>query len=87
MSPWLAAFLDRQIGFLDIARVVANWTGIPVGRMVKDEIASVLMIGDALKGWAAVFIAQQMGFSDTVIGLVALAVYGPLTLRAVRGRP
>jgi type VI secretion system protein VasG len=32
-----------------IAAVVGDWTGIPVGRMVKDEIASVLSIGDALK--------------------------------------
>jgi type VI secretion system protein VasG len=32
-----------------IAAVVGDWTGIPVGRMVKDEIASVLTIGDALK--------------------------------------
>jgi type VI secretion system protein VasG len=32
-----------------IASVVGDWTGIPVGRMVKDEIASVLSIGDALK--------------------------------------
>ncbi len=32
-----------------VAAVVGDWTGIPVGRMVKDEIASVLAIGDALK--------------------------------------
>ena len=32
-----------------IAAVVGDWTGIPVGRMVKDEIASVLTIADALK--------------------------------------
>lgn len=32
-----------------ITAVVGDWTGIPVGRMVKDEIASVLTIGDALK--------------------------------------
>ena len=32
-----------------IAAVVGDWTGIPVGRMVKDEIASVLSIGEALK--------------------------------------
>ncbi len=32
-----------------VAAVVGDWTGIPVGRMVKDEIASVLTIGDALK--------------------------------------
>jgi type VI secretion system protein VasG len=32
-----------------IASVVGDWTGIPVGRMVKDEIASVLAIGEELK--------------------------------------
>jgi type VI secretion system protein VasG len=32
-----------------IAAVVGDWTGIPVGRMVKDEIESVLTIGTALK--------------------------------------
>ena len=32
-----------------VASVVGDWTGIPVGRMVKDEIASVLTIGDQLK--------------------------------------
>jgi type VI secretion system protein VasG len=32
-----------------IASVVGDWTGIPVGRMVKDEIASVLSIADQLK--------------------------------------
>lgn len=32
-----------------VASVVGDWTGIPVGRMVKDEIASVLTIADALK--------------------------------------
>ena len=32
-----------------IASVVGDWTGIPVGRMVKDEVRSVLAIGDRLK--------------------------------------
>ncbi|CAN7437262.1 type VI secretion system ATPase TssH [Caulobacter sp. LjRoot300] len=32
-----------------VATVVGDWTGIPVGRMVKDEIASVLTIADQLK--------------------------------------
>jgi type VI secretion system protein VasG len=31
-----------------IAAVVADWTGIPVGRMVKDEIASILNLAEAL---------------------------------------
>jgi len=32
-----------------VAAVVGDWTGIPVGRMVKDEIASILAIADQLK--------------------------------------
>ncbi|SFO46479.1 type VI secretion system ATPase TssH [Sphingomonas sp. OK281] len=32
-----------------IAAVVGDWTGIPIGRMVKDEIASVLTVADKLK--------------------------------------
>jgi len=33
------------------------------------------LAGDALKGWAAVFAAEQAGFSAAVVGLVALAVF------------
>jgi len=32
-----------------VAAVVGDWTGIPIGRMVKDEIASVLVMSDQLK--------------------------------------
>jgi type VI secretion system protein VasG len=32
-----------------IASVVADWTGIPVGRMVKNEIAQVLTLADSLE--------------------------------------
>lgn len=32
-----------------IASVVADWTGIPVGRMVKNEIAQVLSLADSLE--------------------------------------
>jgi type VI secretion system protein VasG len=31
-----------------VAAVVSDWTGIPVGRMVKDEISSVLSLADTL---------------------------------------
>ena len=44
-------------------------------RSGNKKAALVTLIGDALKGWAAVFIAQKTGFSDNVIGLVALAVF------------
>ena len=32
-----------------VAAVVGDWTGIPIGRMVKNEIASVLVMADQLK--------------------------------------
>ena len=33
-----------------MASVIADWTGIPVGRMVKNEIEAVLGLADTLKG-------------------------------------
>ncbi|AXS78960.1 glycerol-3-phosphate 1-O-acyltransferase PlsY [Dechloromonas sp. HYN0024] len=44
-------------------------------RSGNKKAALVTLIGDALKGWVAVFAAEQMGFSSTVVGLVALAVF------------
>ena len=44
-------------------------------RSGNKKAALFTLLGDALKGWAAVFIAQKMGFSDTLSGLVALAVF------------
>lgn len=44
-------------------------------RSGNKKAALMTLIGDALKGAVAVIVAQQMGFSDTVIGLVALAVF------------
>jgi len=41
-----------------VAAVVADWTGIPVGRMVKNEIEAVLKLADAL---AARVIGQRHG--------------------------
>lgn len=32
-----------------VASVVSDWTGIPVGRMVKDEVATILQLADLLK--------------------------------------
>ncbi|WP_034161127.1 type VI secretion system ATPase TssH [Sphingomonas sp. ERG5] len=58
LEPALAALADAAgddpmvFGVVDadaIAAVVGDWTGIPIGRMVKDEIASVLTIADRLK--------------------------------------
>lgn len=44
-SPLVFPSVDAQ----SVAAVVADWTGIPVGRMVKDEIAAVLSLADALE--------------------------------------
>jgi acyl phosphate:glycerol-3-phosphate acyltransferase len=39
------------------------------------KAAVFTLVGDALKGWIAVFAAQKLGFSDNAVGLVALAVF------------
>ncbi|MDD5268007.1 MAG: type VI secretion system ATPase TssH [Methylococcales bacterium] len=43
-QPLMFPTVDSQA----IASVIADWTGIPVGRMVKNEIAAVLNLGDTL---------------------------------------
>ncbi|MBV8853118.1 MAG: type VI secretion system ATPase TssH, partial [Sinobacteraceae bacterium] len=42
--PLMLPSVDEQA----VASVVADWTGIPVGRMVKDEVASVLNLATTL---------------------------------------
>ena len=44
-------------------------------RSGNKKAALLTLIGDALKGWLAVFLAQQAELSSTLIGLVALAVF------------
>ena len=43
-QPLIFPTVDSQA----IASVIADWTGIPVGRMVKNEIAAILNLGDTL---------------------------------------
>ncbi len=43
-QPMIQVNVDEQA----IAEVVANWTGIPVGKMVSDEINSILDLADRL---------------------------------------
>jgi type VI secretion system protein VasG len=43
-SPLVLPSVDEQA----VASVVADWTGIPVGRMVKDEVATVLALAKTL---------------------------------------
>lgn len=44
-------------------------------RSGNKKAALMTLIGDALKGAVAVIVAQQTGFGDTAIALVALAVF------------
>jgi type VI secretion system protein VasG len=44
-SPMVFAAVDRDA----VAAIVGEWTGVPVGRMVKDEIQQILTIADRLK--------------------------------------
>jgi type VI secretion system protein VasG len=43
-SPLILPSVDEQA----VASVVADWTGIPVGRMVKNEVEAVLRLADTL---------------------------------------
>src|SRR5213075_319637 len=44
-SPLILPSVDAQA----VAGVVASWTGIPVGKMVKDEVESVLKLANTLE--------------------------------------
>jgi type VI secretion system protein VasG len=43
-SPLILPTVDAQV----VATVVADWTGIPVGRMVRNEVETVLRLADTL---------------------------------------
>ncbi len=43
-TPLILTLVDRQA----VAEIVQDWTGIPVGRMVRDEVATVLQLADTL---------------------------------------
>jgi type VI secretion system protein VasG len=43
-SPLMRVCVDEQI----VSEVISGWTGIPVGKMVKDEIATVLTLPEHL---------------------------------------
>lgn len=44
-DPLIHVFVDGQA----IAEVVSNWTGIPVGRMVSDQVKTVLHLKDTME--------------------------------------
>ncbi len=58
-EPLILATADRQA----VASVVGDWTGIPVGRMVKNEIDAVLHIEDSLK--------ERVIGQDHAMGMIA----------------
>jgi type VI secretion system protein VasG len=43
-TPLMRVCVDAQI----VGEVISNWTGIPVGKMLKDEISTVLALPDLL---------------------------------------
>ena len=43
-SPMVLPLVDAQA----VATIISEWTGIPLGRMVRDEITSVLRLGEEL---------------------------------------
>ena len=44
-TPLMRVAVDSQV----VGEVISGWTGIPLGKMVKDEIATVLQLDDVLK--------------------------------------
>ncbi|WP_027858903.1 type VI secretion system ATPase TssH [Marinobacterium jannaschii] len=56
-QPLVHAMVDQQA----IATVISNWTGIPAGSMVRDEVAKLLTLEDALHRRV---IGQQAGISE-----------------------
>lgn len=82
----LAAYLLGSVPFAMISSKVfgladprtygsGNPGATNVLRSGNKKAALMTLIGDALKGAVAVIAARQAGFSDTVIALVALAVF------------
>ena len=45
------ALVSYEVTSEVVARVVSDWTGVPVGNMVRDEAASLLELGKQLKTW------------------------------------
>ncbi len=88
-APFLAVLAAYLLGSVPFAMISSKIFGLAdprsygsgnpgatnVLRSGNKKAALLTLIGDALKGWLAVFVAQQAGFSDSVVGLVALAVF------------
>jgi type VI secretion system protein VasG len=44
------ALMHLEVSAEVIAKVISDWTGIPIGKMVRDEAANVLKIEESLRG-------------------------------------
>lgn len=71
-DPMFLPEVDEQA----VATVISEWTGIPLGKMVKDEIKSVLSLGDIMK--------QRVIGQDHGLELIAKRI---TTARAQLGDP
>ena len=71
-SPMILPEVDEQA----VSTVISEWTGIPLGRMVKDEITSVLNLGNYMK--------ERVIGQDQGIDLIAKRI---LTARASLADP
>lgn len=89
MQTALALIAAYLLGSVSFAMVAARLFGLAdprsygsgnpgatnVLRSGNKKAALFTLLGDALKGWVAVFVAQQMELGDALVGLVALAVF------------
>ena len=71
-SPMVLPEVDEQA----VSSVISEWTGIPLGRMVKNEISSVLSLGDHMK--------ERVIGQDQGVSLIAKRI---LTARAALADP
>ncbi len=67
-SPLILPNVDAQA----IAAVVADWTGVPVGKMVKDEMQSIMRLADTLSERV---IGQKHGL-ETIANTIRLSRTG-----------
>ncbi len=71
-----AVVVSRAFGLADPRSYGSGNPGATnVLRSGNKKAALLTLLGDALKGWAAVFVAQRLQLGDTAVGLVALAVF------------
>lgn len=71
-----AVLVSRGFGLADPRSYGSGNPGATnVLRSGNKKAALLTLLGDAAKGWVAVFAAQQAGFGDAAVGLVALAVF------------